>query len=71
MKDSARKEPDLMEYDKYPKVLTPKDVQEILNWSKDQVYCLFKSRKFPSEKIGKSKYIIPKDRFLEWLGVKG
>lgn len=53
--------------DDYPLVLTPKDVQKILNWSQDQTYRLFASKKFPSEKI-QGKYIIPKQRFLNWLG---
>ncbi len=56
-----------MGYENYPPVLTPKHVQEILGWRKDQVYNLFRSKKFPSERIG-SKYIIPKARFLDWLG---
>ena len=56
-----------MDYDKLPMILAPKDVQEILGWRKDQVYRLFRSKKFPSEKVG-SKYIIPKPRFLAWLG---
>lgn len=57
----------LVQYNDYPLILYPKHVQEILGWSKDQVYNLFRSKQFPSEKIG-SKYIIPKDRFLLWLG---
>jgi predicted DNA-binding transcriptional regulator AlpA len=56
-----------MDYDSLPMILAPKDVQNILGWRKDQVYRLFKSKKFPSEKIG-GKYIIPKPRFLAWLG---
>lgn len=58
-----------MNYNDYPVILTPKHVQEILGWKKDQVYNLFRSKKFPSEKIG-GKYIIPKARFLNWLGEK-
>jgi hypothetical protein len=57
-----------MSYDKLPMILTPKDVQGILSWPKDQVYNLFRSKKFPSEKIS-GKHIIPKPRFLKWLGV--
>ncbi|MDP4116191.1 MAG: DNA-binding protein [Bacteroidota bacterium] len=59
------------DYDKYPMILTPKDVQEILNYDEsqiNQVYRLFNTKSFPSEKI-KGKYIIPKPRFLNWLGV--
>jgi len=53
-------------YDSLPVVLTPKHVQDILGWRKDQVYDLFRSKAFPSERI-KSKHIIPKNRFLKWL----
>lgn len=56
------------QYDDLPHILTPKDVQGFLGWKKDQVYNLFRSKKFPSERIG-DKYIIPKPRFLRWLGV--
>lgn len=54
-------------YENLPLILTPKDVQNILNWSKDKVYRLFRSKSFPSEKID-GKYIIPRPRFLKWLG---
>lgn len=50
-----------------PMILTPKDVQTILGVSKDQVYRLFKSKSFPSEKVD-GKHIIPKFRFLNWMG---
>ena len=62
-----------MEHKKLPPILTPKDVQIALGMPDsqiNQVYRLFKSKKFPSEKIG-SKYIIPRGRFLNWLGEKG
>lgn len=56
-------------YDDLPIILTPKDVQRFLGWNKNQVYNLFRSKKFPAERIG-NKYIIPKQRFLYWLGVR-
>jgi len=56
-----------MDYDNLPMILAPKDVQEFLGWHIDRVYRLFKSKKFPSERIG-GKHIIPKPRFLSWLG---
>jgi hypothetical protein len=59
-----------MDYSKLPMILTPKDVQKILNWKKDQVYNLFRSKSFPSERIN-GKHIIPKPRFLKWLGEQG
>lgn len=54
-------------YFNFPEILYPKHVQEILNWRKDQVYSLFKSKNFPSGKVG-NKYFIPKDRFWAWMG---
>lgn len=56
-----------MKLENYPPVLYPKHVQKILCWPKDQVYNLFRSEGFPSERVG-SKHIIPKYRFLNWLG---
>jgi len=59
-----------MDYDSLPLLLTPRDVLKAFGWSPNrinQVYILFKSKKFPSEKVGR-KYIIPKPRFLAWLG---
>jgi len=57
-----------MDYDSLPMILTPKDVEIALNWKKDRVYALFRSKKFPSELVG-NKHIIPKPRFLYWLGI--
>jgi hypothetical protein len=54
-------------YNELPLVLTPSDIQKLLGWKKDQVYNLFRSKTFPSERI-KGKHIIPKPRFLKWLG---
>ena len=54
-----------------PMILTPKDVQIALGYDDkqiNQVYRLFKSKKFPAEKVN-GKYIIPKFRFLSWLGI--
>jgi len=53
--------------DEYPMILTPADVMKILNLPKNQAYNLFRSRSFPSELIG-GKHIIPKPRFMKWLG---
>ena len=60
-----------MDLEKLPIILTPKDVQAILGLGDaqlNQVYRLFNSKKFPSEKIG-NKHIIPKARFINWLGI--
>lgn len=59
-----------MDYDSLPMILTPRDVLKAFGWTEcqmNQVYRLFRSKKFPSEKID-GKYIIPKPRFLAWLG---
>ena len=56
-----------MDYNQLPMILTPKDVSEALNLPINQVYRLFKSKKFPSERVS-GKHIIPKPRFLIWLG---
>lgn len=56
-----------MDYSRYPIILKPKDVRDILGWRINDVYKLFRSKNFPSEKIGE-RYIIPKPRFLNWLG---
>jgi hypothetical protein len=59
-----------MDYNSYPMILTPKDVQAILGIPDNkinQIYRLFNSKRFPSEKVS-VKHIIPKPRFLKWLG---
>lgn len=56
-----------MDYKGLPMILTPNDVMRVLDLSKNQSYNLFRSKKFPSERVG-SKHIIPKARFLRWLG---
>lgn len=58
-----------MDYEKIPMMLTPKDVAEILNLPQGQVYRLFNSKAFPSIKIN-NKHVIPKPRFLTWLGIE-
>lgn len=52
-----------------PMILTPKDISLILGISLDRTYRLFRSKKFPGERVN-GKYIIPKPRFLSWLGVE-
>jgi hypothetical protein len=59
-----------MDYDSLPMLLSPKDVRVALGLPSgqiNQVYRLFKSKRFPSERIG-CKHVIPKPRFLAWLG---
>lgn len=58
-----------MDCSNLPMLLTPRDVMNYLGITQDQTYRLFASKRFPSEKI-KGKHIIPKPRFLTWLGVE-
>ena len=49
------------------KYLTPKDVQEILKISRNNVYALFNSEDFPAVRIGKQFRVSEKafDEYLE------
>lgn len=60
--------PNTPDYSSLPMILTVKDVGAVLNLPKNQAYRLFRSKKFPCERVN-GKYIIPKPRFLHWLGV--
>ena len=47
------------------KLLTPKDVQSVLNIGKNTTYKLFSLKGFPKIKIGKN-YYIDQEAFLKW-----
>ena len=53
----------------YPMILSPNEVQKILDIPINQVYRLFLSKSFPSERVN-GKHIIPKPRFIRWLGIE-
>lgn len=57
------------DYDDLPMTLTPKDVAQILGMTLNQTYRLFRCKDFPSSRIGE-KYLIPKPKFLHWLGTE-
>ena len=57
-----------MEIETLPMILSPKQVSDALGISLAQSYRLFHSKKFPSEKV-QNKMLIPKPRFLKWLGM--
>lgn len=57
------------DYTDLPMILTPNDVMKVLNLPKNQAYNLFRSKAFPSERVN-GKHIIPKPRFLKWLGMQ-
>lgn len=48
------------------KVYCPKDVSQMLGIGRDKAYALFKSKGFPSTKIGKTYFIMP-EKFEKWL----
>lgn len=48
------------------KVLTAKDVSDILKIGKNQTYMLMSSKAFPSYKIGK-KFFVTDEALDEWL----
>lgn len=48
------------------KVLTAKDVSDILKLGKNQTYMLMNSKAFPSYKIGK-KFFVTDEALDEWL----
>lgn len=48
------------------KVLTTKDVSDILRLGKNQTYALMSSKAFPSYKIGK-KFFVTDEALNEWL----
>jgi excisionase family DNA binding protein len=47
-------------------ILTEKEVQEILKIGDRQTKALFRTKEFPSMKIGR-EYRVLEDKFVEWL----
>lgn len=50
------------------RILTPKDIQEDLQLSKNTVYKLIRMSSFPKIKIGNS-YRIPENQYKEWISL--
>lgn len=50
-----------------PLLLTVADIQRILGLSKTTVGYLVHQKDFPLVQLSPRKYIIPRDRFLQWL----
>ena len=50
------------------RILTPKDIQEDLQLSRNTVYKLIRMSSFPKIKIGNS-YRIPENQYKEWIGL--
>ena len=53
-------------YDNLPKMLNASQISEVMGISKSFTYNLFHREDFPAIHIG-SRYIVPRDHFLEWL----
>lgn len=50
-----------------PLLLTVADIQRILGLSKTTVGYLVHQKDFPLVQLSPRKYIIPRDRFLQWI----
>ena len=50
-----------------PLLLTVADIQRILGLSKTSVGYLVHRKDFPLVQLSPRKYIIPRDRFLQWI----
>jgi len=52
--------------DDTPNIMGAKDISNYLRVNVNKAYDLFHREDFPSMKLG-NRYIIPKNKFLEWL----
>ena len=50
-----------------PLVMNVKEVSETLRISRKAAYELTKQQDFPCIKIGERRFIIPRDRFFQWM----
>ena len=49
-----------------PEMMSVKDIIDNLGLGRNTVYNLIKRKDFPKLQIGRS-YVIPKDKYIEWL----
>ncbi len=56
-------------YDELPLFLNAEVVGKVLGVSISSAYELMHEKDFPSVRVG-SRLIIPKDKFIEWVGAK-
>jgi len=56
----------ILQWESLPLLLKVKDIQDILNISKNSAYELVNSKNFPAIKIGRCLRI-PRDSFKEWV----
>lgn len=53
-------------FEKYPEILTTKDLREIFLKNKNAIYDLLKSGEIPSFKMGR-EYMITKEHLVEYI----
>ena len=59
-----------LQFDNYPDVVTPEDIQKMLRSGRNSVYDLLKQGKIKSLRVGK-KYLIPKTSVINFLQTAG
>ena len=59
-----------LQFDNYPDVVTPEDIQKMLRIGRNSVYYLLKQGKIKSLRVGK-KYLIPKTSVINFLQTAG
>lgn len=58
------------EFEEYPDIVTPDDIQKMLRIGRNSVYDLLKQGKIKSLRVGK-KYLIPKTSMINFLQTAG
>ena len=59
-----------LQFDNYPDIVTPDDIQKMLRIGRNSVYDLLKQGKIKSLRVGK-KYLIPKTSMINFLQTAG
>ena len=59
-----------LQFDNYPDVVSPEDIQKMLRIGRNSVYDLLKQGKIKSLRVGK-KYLIPKTSVINFLQTAG
>lgn len=53
--------------EQYDDVITPRELQEIMNLGRNSIYALLQQNAIPALRVGK-KWLIPKSAVLHYLG---
>lgn len=59
-----------LQFNNYPDIVTPEDIQKMLRLGRNSVYNLLKQGKIKSLRVGK-KYLIPKTSVINFLQTAG